>query len=429
MTLAPCPTHGSTYRALHEHNFRGIVEVIDDLFLTISGVVGTTSYSRCAVGYPWNFEGIVRALEDLNTTISGIQGGGANIAAGSGIYTTTSGDVTLINSAIVGGSGVYITYSGSYAQVNTSVTAASGIIYTAGSGLYLSDGGTRLNLGAYGEGSTSVTYNGNQVAISGTAGASAVTVSGSPAAGYEAGQLWFDTNQGRLFVYASGNGVASPVTISDELYIGRRTSAVPTVKLLTYTTNDEGSTTYWVLPAKYIFGNNPAPNKGALAIFTVAADGILTPTQLATAFQVAFNAAVPATIAVAAPGANPGESTVTSAAAGYPVVILVKSSNPGPTVTQSDTTVNVANAYSTDLQEMVNAAELAGEANPLAESVRRFYWITDLQANDVVNAEGFAFVDAQAMLSPIRTPTMSGSRIGQNIRLVTARFSPVVDSM
>ena len=210
MTLAPCPTHGSTYRALHEHNFRGIVEVIEDLFITISGVVGTTSYSRCAVGYPWNFEGIVRALEDLNTTISGIQGGGANIAAGSGIYTTTSGDVTLINSAIVGGSGVYITYSGSYAQVNTSVTAASGIIYTAGSGLYLSDGGTRLNLGAYGEGSTSVTYNGNQVAISGTAGASAVTVSGSPAAGYEAGQLWFDTNQGRLFVYASGNGVASP---------------------------------------------------------------------------------------------------------------------------------------------------------------------------------------------------------------------------
>lgn len=211
MTLAPCPTHGSTYRALHEHNFRGIVEVIDDLFLTISGVVGTTSYSRCAVGYPWNFEGIVRALEDLNTTISGIQGGGTNIAAGSGIYTTTSGDVTLINSAIVGGSGVYITYSGSYAQVNTSVTAASGIIYTAGSGLYLSDGGTRLNLGAYGEGSTSVTYNGNQVAISGAAGgASAVTVSGSPEAGYKAGQLWFDTNQGRLFVYASGNGVASP---------------------------------------------------------------------------------------------------------------------------------------------------------------------------------------------------------------------------
>lgn len=188
MTLAPCPTHGSTYRALHEHNFRGIVEVIDDLFLTISGVVGTTSYSRCAVGYPWNFEGIVRALEDLNTTISGIQGG-ANIAAGSGIYTTTSGDVTLINSAIVGGSGVYITYSGSYVEVNASVTSASGIIYTAGSGLYLSDGGTRFNALRTGGG---------------------VTVSGSPATPTANGDLWFDTNQGRLFVYASGTGVSEP---------------------------------------------------------------------------------------------------------------------------------------------------------------------------------------------------------------------------
>lgn len=190
MTLAPCPTHGSTYRALHEHNFRGIVEVIEDLFITISGVVGTTSYSRCAVGYPWNFEGIVRALEDLNTTISGIQGGGgANIAAGSGIYTTTSGDVTLINSAIVGGSGVYITYSGSYVEVNASVTSASGIVYTAGSGLYLSDGGTRFNALRTGGG---------------------VTVSGEPATPTANGDLWFDTNQGRLFVYASGNGVSDP---------------------------------------------------------------------------------------------------------------------------------------------------------------------------------------------------------------------------
>jgi hypothetical protein len=190
MTLAPCPTHGSTYRALHEHNFRGIVEVIDELFYTISGVVGTQSYSRCAVGYPWNFEGIVRALEDLNTTISGIQGGGgSSVVAGSGIYTTTSGDYTLINNAIAGGSGIYITYSGSYAQINATVTSASGIIYTAGSGLYLSDGGTRFN--AFKTGGS-------------------VTVSGAPSTPEAAGDLWFDTLEGRLFVYASGNGVASP---------------------------------------------------------------------------------------------------------------------------------------------------------------------------------------------------------------------------
>jgi len=194
MTLAPCPTHGSTYRALHEHNFRGIVEVIDELFYTISGVVGTQSYSRCAVGYPWNFEGIVRALEDLNTTISGIQGGGgSNIAAGSGIY---------------------LTQSGTYDVINATVTSASGLTISAGSGIYLSDAGTKVNLDALGIGSVTVLYSGSTALISGAdtqgGGGSSVVVSGSPGTGYSAGSLWFDTNEGRLFVYASGNGTSLP---------------------------------------------------------------------------------------------------------------------------------------------------------------------------------------------------------------------------
>lgn len=261
MTLAPCPTHGSTYRALHEHNFRGIVEVIDELFFTISGVVGTTSYSRCAVGYPWNFEGIVRALEDLNTTISGIQGGGGGSASG-----------------IAAGSGIYITESGTFQVINSAVSSASGIIYTAGSGLYLSDGGTQFNAdyaailqnaagsglylsdngitlntdtaeilqnsagsGIYfsssgvvinvdyeavyqnsvsghliGDGSVTVLYSGSVAIISGTAsaggggGGASVTVSGAPGTNYTAGALWFDTNEGRLFIYASGNGISEP---------------------------------------------------------------------------------------------------------------------------------------------------------------------------------------------------------------------------
>jgi hypothetical protein len=235
MTLAPCPTHGSTYRALHEHNFRGIVEVIDELFFTISGVVGTTSYSRCAVGYPWNFEGIVRALEDLNTTISGIQGGGGGSASG-----------------IAAGSGIYITESGTFQVINSAVSSASGIIYTAGSGLYLSDGGTQFNAdyaailqnaagsGLYlsnsgitlntdyeaifqnsvsghliGDGSVTVLYSGSTAIISGTAsagggGGASVTVSGDPGTNYTAGALWFDTNEGRLFIYASGNGISEP---------------------------------------------------------------------------------------------------------------------------------------------------------------------------------------------------------------------------
>jgi hypothetical protein len=184
------------------------VEVIDNIILTISGVVGTTSYSRCPVGYPWNFEGIVRALEDLNTTVSGIQGGGGGSASG-----------------IVSGSGIYITESGVYQVINATVTSASGIVYTAGSGLYLSDGGTRFNANydaifqnsvsghLLPQGSVSITYSGNYALLSGTSsagGGASVTVSGAPAAGYSTGALWFDTNEGRLFVYASGNGVSEP---------------------------------------------------------------------------------------------------------------------------------------------------------------------------------------------------------------------------
>jgi hypothetical protein len=209
INVPPCPTHGSEPRALHTHNFAGIVQVIDQLIETVSGV-GTISYSRCPYGYPWNFEGVVRALEDLNTSISGISagGGGTAIQAGSGIYFTASGTATVINAT---------------------VTSASGTVFTAGSGLYLVNG-TQFNINydnvfqgsvsghIFGAGDNSVAYSGNTVTISGSGtaggggggGGVSVTVSGSPAAGYGNGSLWFDTNEGRLFVYASGNGVSDP---------------------------------------------------------------------------------------------------------------------------------------------------------------------------------------------------------------------------
>jgi hypothetical protein len=196
INVPACPTHGSIPRALHSENFEGIVTVIESIIETVSGV-GTVSYSRCPYGYPWNFEGVVRALEDLNTSISGISGGGggADIAAGSGIYFTTSGTATVINATVV---------------------SASGISISAGSGIYLSDAGTRINLNAVGEGSVTVLYSGTVAVISGTdtqgggGGGASVTVSGEPGTGYAAGDLWFDTNEGRLFVYASGNGVSDP---------------------------------------------------------------------------------------------------------------------------------------------------------------------------------------------------------------------------
>ena len=137
-------------------------------------------------------------IEDLNTTVSGIQGGGGGGSA----------------SGIVGGSGIYIVQSGSFQVINATVLSASGIAYTACSGLFLSNAGTTFNLFATGQGNVSVLYSGSLAVISGagssSAGGSAATISGAPGAGYGAGQLWFDTNEGRLCVYASGNGVTDP---------------------------------------------------------------------------------------------------------------------------------------------------------------------------------------------------------------------------
>jgi len=177
MTLAPCTTHGSTYRALHEQNFRGVVEVIEQILLTVSGV-GTTSYSKCAAGYPWNFEGVVRALEDLNTSISGITSNDY-VLGGSGIYITTSGSYILINNInpqFVAGSGVFFTDLGNgQSSINASL---SGISYYAGSGLYLAPGNEfNVNYDSvfqnsvsghiFGEGTNSVSYSGNTVTVSG----------------------------------------------------------------------------------------------------------------------------------------------------------------------------------------------------------------------------------------------------------------------
>ena len=205
-----CPLHGDLPRARHPHNFYGIVSVIDTLIETISGV-GTTSFTRCPYGYAPNFEGVVRALEDLNSTASGITGGGggsANIAPGSGIYFTASGSTTIINATVV---------------------SASGLSIGAGSGIYLTQGGSVVNVNYdevydnvvsghfLDEGAVTITYSGTSVIISGTdtqggggGGGASVTVSGDPGTGYSTGDLWYDVDQGRMFVYASGGSVSQP---------------------------------------------------------------------------------------------------------------------------------------------------------------------------------------------------------------------------
>lgn len=99
-------------------NFDGIIFAITNVIATASGL-GTASFTLNPSGYEPNFGGVIAALTDLNATLSGIEGGSSNVVAGSGIYITSSGAFSVINSTIA---------------------SVSGVTYTAGSGLYLRAG-------------------------------------------------------------------------------------------------------------------------------------------------------------------------------------------------------------------------------------------------------------------------------------------------
>lgn len=138
-------------------SYDGIIYAITNIITTVSGV-GTTSFTLNPSGYAANFGGIVEALQDLNSTLSGVQGGGG--------------------SSVVAGSGIYITPSGDFSVINATVTSASGVVYTAGSGLYLR-GGSEFNLNVdqtfqttvsgrvLGDGSNTIVPSGNYILVSG----------------------------------------------------------------------------------------------------------------------------------------------------------------------------------------------------------------------------------------------------------------------
>ena len=160
--MAAC-VHYPSRKAFHGANFRGIIDVVTEIIYTVSGV-GTVSFMMDPSGYAANFDGVVQILEDLNLTISGISTQASSVVSG-----------------VVGGSGVYITASG---------------------------GSSVINIGLVGAGSTDVVYSGSRVTVSGLV-TSPTVLSGSPGSGYNPGALWFDTNEGRLFIYASGAGVSN----------------------------------------------------------------------------------------------------------------------------------------------------------------------------------------------------------------------------
>lgn len=177
----------------YSQSFEGIIDALTDVIFTVSGV-GTSSFTLSSQGYPSNFAGVVQAITDLNYTLSGV--GGSTVAAGSGIYLTTSGSSTVINA---------------------DVTSPSGTIFSAGSGLYLSNS-TQFNINydtvfqnsvsghVLGAGSNTVLSSGNVLTVSGTDISSVRTyvaaesiASGQPVA--------FDA--GALVIASAASGVSS----------------------------------------------------------------------------------------------------------------------------------------------------------------------------------------------------------------------------
>ena len=190
---------------------------------------------------------------------------------------------------------------------------------------------------------------------------------------------------------AQGNRTRLP--LPDLVYVGRRTSAVISQTEVEFVDNVAGTTRVRINPAQFIFAGSVP--KGSLADVSIVSDGVLTVTQLATALAAALNA-IPAFSAVALAAAALGVVTITTDVPGYPLIVDLQVTTPGPDVTNTVTTVNIANAYRDDLLEM----QAAGEAGGL----RRWYWITDLQGDDVVNAEGFKFAEDQGDVGQFNPP-------------------------
>jgi hypothetical protein len=192
---------------------------------------------------------------------------------------------------------------------------------------------------------------------------------------------------------ASPNGSIPAIKKPDVVYLGRRTRAVNSAQTFTFGTIGAADTSVRIRvnPAKYLYsGETPA---GAMADITVEADGVLTVTDLAADAVSQLNA-------ITMFGANflaanlLGVVTVTSLVDGYPLIIEVTATANGPTMTQAITTVNPAGDYALDLTDIQACAEY----NTTGDNVpaRLWFWITDLQGDDVVNDEGAEWAEDQA---------------------------------
>lgn len=232
---------------------------------------------------------------------------------------------------------------------------------------------------------------------------------------------WLDAHFRQLLV-ADSQGERERIQLPDVVYIARRTSAVVSRQTFTFATNTAGRVRIRVNRAKFIFAT--ATPAESLADVTVIADGVLTVTELATDAVDQLNAIAGFADVFTASNVA-GVVTVVSNVAGYPLLIEVTPSTPGPTMTQAITTANVANAYRDDLLEVQEALETGSQLDP---PMRRAYHLTDLQGDIVVDLEGLQFVEDQANTSLHNPPrgylfhpwspignkviTLAGDRVG-----------------
>lgn len=188
---------------------------------------------------------------------------------------------------------------------------------------------------------------------------------------------------------ASGNRNPLRVQKPDLVYLGRRTRAELSTNTITFTNNTAGRLRVKVNESRYLYGDSTPAN--ALADVTVVADGVLTATQLASALTLALNNLAGFSAHFLASSAL-GVVTITALEVGYPLITSMMVSTPGPTMALADTTPHTPGDYEDDLDDVQAAAEFGELVDPPR---RRYYWVTDLQGSDAVNAEGMAWAEDQ----------------------------------
>ena len=184
---------------------------------------------------------------------------------------------------------------------------------------------------------------------------------------------------------SAGNRTPLRVKKPDVVYAGVRTRAEASVNTITFTNNTAGRVRVRVNQARYLYA------AGALADVTVVSDGVKTTTQLASELTLALNNIAGFADHFLAAAAL-GVVTITADEPGYPLIVSMMVSTPGPTMELADTTPHTPGDYALDLDDIQEAVETGEFIDPPR---RRYYFVNDLQGSDAVNAEGMEWAEDQ----------------------------------